>query len=80
MAYNSGDALLRNPISGIAVCWASAASGHAAAQPAITLMNARRLIAAPQGLVAIVPTQSGVPEGLARGAADVRYGSKADIA
>ena len=41
-----GDRVLRNPITGIAGCCARAASGHAAAVP-ISVMNSRRLIAAP---------------------------------
>ena len=38
----SGDALLRNPITGIAGCCARAASGHAAAAPPSSVMNSRR--------------------------------------
>ena len=34
--------LLRNPTTGIAVCCASAASGHAAAEPPSSVMNSRR--------------------------------------
>ena len=44
----SGDALLRNPITGIAGCCARAASGHAAAAPPRRLMNSRRRISAPK--------------------------------
>jgi hypothetical protein len=33
---------LRNPITGIAGCCARAASGHATAAPANSLMNSRR--------------------------------------
>ena len=40
-AYAAGDALLRNPITGIAGCCARAASGHAAAPPS-SVMNSRR--------------------------------------
>src|SRR5262245_20735573 len=39
----SNEALLRNPITGIAGCCARAASGHAAAPPS-SVMNSRRLI------------------------------------
>src|SRR6516162_1079853 len=45
----SGDALWRNPITGIAACCARAASGHAAAAPPTSVMNSRRLIVAPRG-------------------------------
>ena len=38
----SGDALCRNPITGIAACCARAASGHAAAAPPSSVMNSRR--------------------------------------
>ena len=41
VAYAPGDALLRNPITGIAGCCARAASGHAAAPPS-SVMNSRR--------------------------------------
>jgi hypothetical protein len=37
-------ALLRNPITGIAGCCASATIGHAAAAPLRSVMNVRRLI------------------------------------
>src|SRR5262249_38281098 len=43
-AYPSGDAPLRNPITGIADCCARAASGHAVAPPSST-MNSRRFTA-----------------------------------
>ena len=42
-AVPSGDALLRNPITGIAGCCACAASGQAAAAPPSSVMNSRRL-------------------------------------
>src|SRR5262249_59186246 len=42
-----GDAMLRNPMTGFVGCCAVAASGKAAAEPAIILMNSRRLIAVP---------------------------------
>src|SRR5262245_35978058 len=42
-----GDAMLRNPTTGFVGCCAVAASGKAAAEPAIILMNSRRLIAVP---------------------------------
>jgi hypothetical protein len=45
---SSGDLVLRNPITGIAGGCACAASGHAAADPAITLMKSRRRIAFPK--------------------------------
>jgi hypothetical protein len=38
----------RNPITGIAACCARAASGHAAADPAIAVRNSRRRIAFPR--------------------------------
>jgi len=41
---SSGDLLLRNPITGIAACCPRAASGHAAAAPPSSVMNARRLM------------------------------------
>jgi hypothetical protein len=44
-AYPSGDALLRNPITGIAGCCARAVSGNDAAAPPNTNINSRRLIA-----------------------------------
>src|SRR6266436_49215 len=37
------DALLRNPITGVAGCCARAASGHAATAPPSSVMNSRRL-------------------------------------
>jgi|SRR5689334_20838037 hypothetical protein len=37
-----------NPITGIAVCWAGAANGHAAIAPPTKRMNWRRLIVAPE--------------------------------
>ena len=40
----SGDAPLRNPITGIAGCCARAASGHAAAAPPSSVTNSRRLM------------------------------------
>ena len=46
--YKSGEALLRKPMTGIAGCWACAASGHAAAAPPRSDMNSRRLIASPR--------------------------------
>jgi uncharacterized protein YchJ len=44
----SGDELKRNPMTGIVGCCAPAASGQAAADPAITLMKSRRRIAFPK--------------------------------
>ena len=44
----SGDAALRNPITGIAGCCARAASGHAAAAPPSSVMNSRRFIRSPR--------------------------------
>src|SRR5262249_49119969 len=41
-AYASGDALLRNPITGIAACCARAMSGHAATAPPSAASNSRR--------------------------------------
>src|SRR5262245_23623652 len=43
-ANDSADALLRNPITGIAGCCARAASGHVAAAPPSRPMNSRRFI------------------------------------
>jgi hypothetical protein len=43
MQYVAGDALLRNPITGIACC-ARAASGHEATTPPSSVMNSRRFI------------------------------------
>src|SRR5262245_8359271 len=42
--YAPGEAMWRNPITGMAGCCARAASGQTTAEPAITLMNSRRLI------------------------------------
>src|SRR5262249_56479418 len=44
----SGDAALRNPITGITPCCARAASGHVAAAPPSSVMNSRRLIQSPR--------------------------------
>ena len=41
-AFVSGDAALRNPITGTAGCCARAASGHAAAAPPSSVINSRR--------------------------------------
>jgi len=38
---------LRNPITGIAACWARDVSGHEAPEPANSIMKSRRLIASP---------------------------------
>src|SRR6516165_2332136 len=40
--YPSADAALRNPITGIAGCWARAVSGHVAAAPPSATSNFRR--------------------------------------
>jgi hypothetical protein len=40
--------LRRNPITGIAACWARAADGHAANAPPTKRMNWRRLTVAPE--------------------------------
>src|SRR5262245_26021530 len=40
--------LLRNPTTGIAVCCARAATGHAAAAPPNSVMNSRRFIRSPR--------------------------------
>ena len=40
----------RKPITGIAVCCARAASGHAAATPPMSVMNSRRRMPAPKSL------------------------------
>ena len=75
----SGVSLPRYPTTGIAGCCARAASGQATADPAITLINSRRLMLAPrgsgQGIVA------GQPAGRPRkgGPTYVRFGSKADM-
>jgi hypothetical protein len=59
-----------------AVCYARAASGQAAATPQ-NVMNSRRLIGAPEAEnEPILSTKPGRLEA----AADVRFGSKADIA
>jgi hypothetical protein len=50
-AKRSGDPLLRNPITGIAACWARAVSGHAAPDPANSFMKSRRLTCTPKGPV-----------------------------
>jgi hypothetical protein len=42
LAHSSGDALLRNPTIGSAVCCPLAASGHVAAAPPSSVMNSRR--------------------------------------
>src|SRR5262249_24176940 len=69
---------LRNPITGIADCCASAVIGHAAA-PLSNVMNSRRLIASPRGSrQGIVSAQTSTLEGgghaLRGRTADVRYG------
>src|SRR6516165_8026269 len=46
--YAPGEAIWRNPITGIAACCARAAIGHAAAPPS-SVINSRRLIVAPRG-------------------------------
>src|SRR5262249_39831082 len=42
--HRSGDPSPRNPITGIAVCCARAARGHAAVAPPSSVMNSRRLM------------------------------------
>jgi hypothetical protein len=42
-AYGLGDALLRNPITGMPGCCARAVSGQAIAAPPMSVMNSRRL-------------------------------------
>jgi hypothetical protein len=63
-------------------------SGYAAADPAMTLMKSRRRICLPQGLdyahdglitAAFYDRRNGVQAGHHLDAADVRFGSKADI-
>ena len=44
LAYRSGAALPRNPITAIAGCCARAPSGHVAAAPPTSVMNSRRFI------------------------------------
>src|SRR5205823_4762214 len=46
-AYDWGDALLRNPITGIVDCCARAVSGHPAAAPPKSVMNSRRRMRPP---------------------------------
>src|SRR5262245_8407068 len=69
-AASDCDVFLRTPISGIAVRCAYAKNGHAPAEPAISLMKSRRLIACPlgsgQGIVA-TQTRTG------KGPAHVRF-------
>src|SRR5262249_46204417 len=69
-AASNCDVFLRTPISGIAVRCANAKNGHAPAEPAISLMKSRRLIACPlgsgQGIVA-TQTRTG------KGPAHVRF-------
>src|SRR5215472_16541914 len=61
-----GDALLRKPISGFAVCCcARAASGHEVAEPTITLMKSRRRIALPKA--GTTPTRTRLQQGFATG-------------
>ena len=74
----SGDPLLRNPITGIAACWARDANGHAATEPTTSFMNSRRFMCPPPMLKAqrINPRTQ---EGVKRNAGYVRFGSKADI-
>ena len=57
------------------VCCALVASGHAAAPP-MSVMNSRRLMLPPRLRTDILPAQTGGLEVTA----DVRFGSKADIA
>jgi hypothetical protein len=40
----TGDALLRNPMTGIRACCARATSGHVAVAPPSSVMNSRRRI------------------------------------
>jgi hypothetical protein len=47
----------RNPITGIAGCWARAASGHPTVEPAIPVMKSRRRIASPGSEPAIFGLQ-----------------------
>src|SRR5262249_43413239 len=59
-----GDALLRKPISGFAVCCcARAARGQAVAELTITLMKSRRRIALPKA--GTTPTRSRLQQGFA---------------
>src|SRR5262249_30604093 len=58
-------------------CWARAVNGNAAAEPTTTLINSRRVIAAPEAQDSgIVPTCTGRLE---EPSPDVRFGSKAGI-
>ena len=54
----SGDALLRNPTTGIADCCARATSGQAMAAPPASVMNSRRLMCAP-----LSPSDCTLPHG-----------------
>src|SRR5262249_11952941 len=80
------EALLRNPITGIAACCARAVSGHATTVLLRSLMNSRRLMASPAPR-----TKSGIKDyhifgsrtvpfvAPKRNRNNVRFGSKADI-
>jgi hypothetical protein len=68
--YDWGDALLRNPITGIAVCCARAVNGDAAAAPPSSVMNARRAMQAvidPSGRRVVRPNDSTVGSGAPQG-------------
>ena len=83
--------LRRNPTIGVAGCCARAASGHATAEPATTLMKSRRRIACPKAqdcarlrliTSGICDQRNGVQGSVCTAAfraANVRFGSKADI-
>ena len=91
IALDVGKPLPSIPIRAIAGCCPRAASGHEAADPAITLMKSRRRIALPEA--GTTPNGTRLQQGFVTGemgfrdqaaqqqfrAADVRFGSKADI-
>jgi hypothetical protein len=73
----SGDALFKNPITGIAGCCAREASGHVAAPPS-NEMKVRRLTDAPQAGLAYHVEGGSVHHGESESSMSA-LGSKADI-
>src|SRR5262249_32288082 len=72
--YASAEAIWRNPITGMADCCARTENGHAAAALLRSVMNSRRLTAAPEAWTTDRSNFYAVSE---RG--DVRFGPIADI-
>jgi hypothetical protein len=89
--YSAASVVRSKPTTGSAGCCARAASGHVAADPAITLMKSRRRIAFTKA--GTTPNRTRLQQGFATremrlnrhfawqqsSGPDVRFGSKADI-